>query len=304
MEAEETESMLIDRRTFLKTALLGLATASVFGMEQSLNPATAQNQRYTFLYDSETCIGCNLCHFACKNKHNFPKGRVELELTPTNWLYVSKAQSALPSKVGTQENPYVRYSCMHCEKAMCQLVCPVEAVRKWKGLVYIDPDRCIGCGYCVNACPYGRPHKNEGPSVGVYAPHGVSRKCDGCYWRVQDGKLPACANACPTGALRFGPRDDIVARAQNAVSQNQNLWIYGLKELGGLGVLYLFPKTFDPVKNSVFPKVETEGYVSAVGRGPPMLVAAGIGGLLTLGALRMRRIKEVTESIETNEDKV
>ncbi|MFQ5820318.1 MAG: 4Fe-4S dicluster domain-containing protein [Candidatus Heimdallarchaeota archaeon] len=301
MESEETESMIVGRRTFLKTSLLGLVTASVFGAGRSLNPAAAQNQRYTFLYDSEACIGCNLCHFACKNKHEFPTGRVEQELNPTNWLYVSKAQAALPIKVGAEEYPNVRYSCMHCEKAMCQLVCPVEAIKKWKGLVYIDPDRCIGCGYCVNACPYGRPHKNEGPSIGEYAPHGVSLKCDGCYWRVQDGNLPACANACPSGALRFGPRDDIVAGAQK-VSQDQNLWIYGLKELGGLGVLYLFPQTFDPVKKGVFPKVETEGYVSAVSRGPQVLIAAGIGGLLTLGALRMRRVKEVAETTKTDEE--
>ncbi len=302
MEAKELESMLVGRRTFLTTALVGFATASIFGIRRSLNLTAAQNQRYTFLYNSETCIGCNLCHFACKTKHEFPTGRVELELSPTNWLYVSKAQAALPSMTGSEENPNIRYSCMHCEKAMCQLVCPVEAIRKWKGLVYIDPDRCIGCGYCVNACPYGRPHKNEGSSVGEYAPHGVSRKCDGCYWRVQDGKLPACANACPTNALKFGPRDDIVKEAQK-VSQNQNLWIYGLKELGGLGVLYLFPKTFDPVEKAVFPEVKTEGYISAVSRGPPVLVAAGIGGLLTLGALRMRRVKEIAESTETDEDK-
>ncbi len=297
MEPDKAGTMPFGRRTFLKTALVGAAAASLIGMNAS-RLASAQNNRYSFLYDSEACIGCNLCHFACKNKHDFPTGKVDPELSATNWLYVSKAQSGM-----NPEYHSVRQSCMHCENAMCQVVCPVEAIKKWKGLVYIDQDRCMGCGYCVNACPYGRPFKNEGPTIGDDAPHGVSRKCDGCYERVQEGELPACANACPADALKFGSRDEILARAQKSVSENANRWVYGMKELGGLGVLYVFPKTYDPTAEGVFPEVPTDTYLPAVSKGPLLLIGAGIGGVATFGALRMKRAKEVEDSELESESK-
>ena len=284
MNLTERESPPItSRRTFLKAAgALAAALPLLKAKEVVGSTSAGEGVRYSILYDSSACIGCNACHVACKTRRGFPiRGMVERELSPVNWVFVSRA----PSGGQLQIPPFVRHSCMHCEDAMCQLVCPVGAIRKWNGLVYIDQSRCIGCAYCVEACPYGVPRKNEGPSWGDWAPHGVSRKCDGCYAFVREGKIPACVEACPADALRFGTRDKIVAEAQRRVSENPNLWIYGLNEFGGLGVIYIFPKGFDPVREGVFPE-PSEGYRPSVSRGPIALGLAAVGGLALMGAVK------------------
>ncbi len=300
MKVEANQPLRVSRRRFLKTSLTGLAAASfiLVNKERSKHIATAQTPRYGFLYNSTLCNACNLCHFSCKIRRGFPTGKIEPDLGPENWLYVSSKQSGglNPNQSG------IRESCMHCENAMCQVVCPVDAVKKWNGLVYIDPDRCTGCGYCINACPYGRPKRNEDAECVECAPLGVSRKCDGCFEYVQEGLLPACVNACPRGALQFGSRDELITVAQQTVSQNKNLYTYGLKEYGGLGVLYIFPQEFDPVKDAGFPEISENNAISIVARGPTLLTGAILGSLALHFGLRKRRVKNDQDELKSTVD--
>jgi len=180
---------------------------------------------------------------------------------------------------------------MHCETAICHYVCPVGAIQKWNGLVYIDPNQCTGCGYCVNSCPYGRPQRNEEQDFGEHAPPGVARKCDGCYEFVRDGKSPACVHACPRGALDFGFRDEMLSKAQNLTTQNTNLKSYGLKEYGGLGVIYILPKELDPVIDAGFPEASSDSYRPVAIWGSSVLAATAIGGLALQIGLRKSKVR-------------
>lgn len=139
---------------------------------------------------------------------------------------------------------FVRRMCQHCEKPACASVCSVGALYKSKeGPVNYDADKCLGCRYCMMACPYDVPkyewHSNM-PRV---------RKCTMCYnERTSKGNPTACSEACPTGATLFGKRDELIAEARKRIAENPDAYvhrIYGVKEAGGASVLYLSSVPFE-----------------------------------------------------------
>ena len=153
-------------------------------------------KRYGMLIDLRRCIGCHTCSIACKAQHDVPLGSYR------NWV----------KQVEKGRFPYVRKAflpilCNHCERPVCCTVCPVKAtyVRPEDGLVMINPHRCIGCRYCMAACPYNVRFVN--PRFNIV------EKCDFCQKLLDQGMLPACVEACPTQALTFGdvydPNSDI-----------------------------------------------------------------------------------------------
>jgi formate dehydrogenase iron-sulfur subunit len=131
----------------------------------------------------------------------------------------------------------IRFSCMHCLKPACVSVCPVAALEKTDiGAVIYHKDRCIGCRYCVVACPFDIP-KYEWDKPLPYV-----RKCDFCYSRIIRGQIPACAAACPTGALTYGDRDELLQEAEKRLNTDPSKYagrIYGEKEIGGTSLLIL-----------------------------------------------------------------
>lgn len=152
--------------------------------------------QYGFYIDSERCTGCKTCMAACKDKNNLPVGmnfRRVCEFSGGQWQ---------KNADGSWENGvfayYLSIACNHCENPVCTQVCPTKAhfKRKSDGLVLIDPKKCIGCGACAKACPYGAPQ------LDVQA-HKM-RKCDACQDRIQNGLNPACVDACPQRAIEFG----------------------------------------------------------------------------------------------------
>ena len=126
---------------------------------------------------------------------------------------------------------------MHCTEASCEQVCPTDAIsHQENGAVIIDQEWCIGCGYCVQACPYDVPHKDE--------TLGTARKCVFCMDRTSNGESPACVKTCPPGALQYGDRNQLLALGQQQVASLKakgysNAYLYGENELGGLHVLYV-----------------------------------------------------------------
>lgn len=182
--------------------------------------------RKALLFDATLCIGCGLCRDACKETNGLPEGE-DTELNANAYTVVRTYNDEL----------YYRRLCMHCLNPTCVSVCPVGAFTKTaEGPVLYEESKCIGCRYCMQACPFQVPTytwDQVAPRV---------RKCIFCHHRLEQGLQTACAEICPTGATIFGDRDELIAEARSRIAQNPEGYvdhIYGLEEAGGTSVLML-----------------------------------------------------------------
>jgi len=157
----------------------------------------------------------------------------ETSLTADTWTVVNLRTQSM----NRDQRTYVKWQCQHCEQPACAGVCPVTAITKLpEGPVVINEDKCIGCRYCFQACPYKVPRFDFEKRV--------ARKCTLCYDRIPllNYMKPACVAACPVGALSFDYRDEIVKRARRRLQQlSYPSYILGLKEAGGTDVLTILP---------------------------------------------------------------
>ena len=161
----------------------------------------ATKKRYAMMIDLRRCIGCHTCSVACKAEYEVPLGCWR------TWV----------KQIEKGRYPYARKAflpilCNHCERAICTTVCPVKATykRPEDGIVMINPHRCIGCRYCMAACPY---------NVRFISPrYNIVEKCDFCQKLIDQGQTPACVAACPTGAMVFGDLNDPNAEITRLVS--------------------------------------------------------------------------------------
>ena len=189
------------------------------------------------LYDATLCVDCKLCEKACSERNRLP---YDDSIAAEQKLSAHKFNVVLDK---VQDGKFMRLFCMNCEEPTCASVCPVAALQKTKaGPVTYDASRCIGCRYCMMACPFDIP-KYEWNSL---LPR--IRKCDMCADRVAAGKQTACAEACPTGATKFGERDALIAEAKDRIAKNPTQYvnhIYGLDEAGGTSVLRLSSISFE-----------------------------------------------------------
>jgi formate dehydrogenase iron-sulfur subunit len=184
------------------------------------------------LIDITKCIGCGACHDACAEANGNPQTPAET-WNHESWVCVRDAGGDV----------YVRRQCMHCDEPACASVCPVAALHKTEeGPVAYRAERCMGCRYCMVACPFGVPkYEWEKPTPLV-------RKCILCEPRLREGKPTACSEACPTGATRFGEREELLQEARALLLESPGTYephIFGEREVGGTCVLYLAPKGFD-----------------------------------------------------------
>ena len=233
------------------------------------------------LVDTTKCIGCGACVAACKEVNALPKADdnlINLELS-ADTLNVVQSHGSV----------FVRRFCMHCLDPTCASVCPVGAFRKTaSGPVVYDADRCIGCRYCMVACPFSIPRyewKVALPKV---------KKCTMCAPRQAKGEQPACTEACPVQAGIFGDHDDLLREAENRLKLNPSGYvqhIYGKEEAGGTSVLYLSSVPFDVL-----------GFPANVPRGPlPMYtfrVLSKLPRLVTLGGVLLGGIWWITSRRE------
>jgi len=266
----------LSRRAFIKGGLAAAAalTASRLPLPNAVKGASSTE--LATLIDIRKCIGCGACVEACQStneakfpepKKPFPKmypSRVKVSdwsdnryetdrLTPYNWLFIQEATVVVDGEERTLTIPR---RCMHCQNPPCADLCPWGAARKLEnGITLIHPDICLGGSKCKEVCPWHIPQRQTG--VGLYldllpslAGNGVMYKCDRCYNRVAEGKLPACIEACPEGVQKIGPRDEILKEA-HAIAREINGYIYGETENGGTNTIYVSPVPFKDINRAM-----------------------------------------------------
>jgi formate dehydrogenase iron-sulfur subunit len=241
--------MTSSRRDFIK--LLGVSAGSVLLLdavsshkaEASSFTTLTQSKGKAMLYDALKCVGCRACQNACKEWNKTPSESIgygdiydnPISLSARHWTIIKAREY---THLGSPALLLCRYQCMHCTEASCEAVCPTRSISHQGAAVVINQEWCIGCGYCVQACPFGVPHREHGVEGGT------AQKCTFCVDRQADGLAPACVEACPAGALQFGQRDELITQAKNRVSDLKkngypNATLYGENELGGLHALYI-----------------------------------------------------------------
>jgi formate dehydrogenase iron-sulfur subunit len=290
----------LDRREFL--ALTGAAASQALLPETAWADAAPSDfdHAYSVLYDATRCIGCRACSRRCSEAHQLPAevGKVDdvafdmpRDLSANNLMVLQAYRRDTSTASPSQSWTFVKRNCMHCNVPACASACPVAALRKTKdGPVVYDESRCIGCRYCMLACPYGVPRyewMNRMPRV---------RKCH------LDG---ACVKACPVGALVDGKRGELISEAHKRIGEAPDRYVdhvYGEHEAGGTSYLIL---SAIPLEQLGFPKLAPFAHgayaapiLSAV---PGWIVGLG----LFLGAVyelqRRQRRAEVEASYEKRE---
>jgi formate dehydrogenase iron-sulfur subunit len=179
------------------------------------------------LIDITKCVGCGECTRACAAANHLPEEEAH-ELSATHYTVL---------KDFGNDEIHVRRMCMHCSEPTCVSACLVGAFTKMEtGAVLYDESKCIGCRYCMQACPFEVPRYEWSSLVPRV------QKCRMCYERVSSGQPTACAEACQFGATNFGNRDEMISEARKRINENPGQYIdyiYGLKEAGGTSVLYI-----------------------------------------------------------------
>jgi formate dehydrogenase iron-sulfur subunit len=208
-----------------------------------METAAANKPTFAILTDTTLCTGCETCVHACKATYGLGRDRA--------WRWKTKIDDLSSTRFTTiirrPGNHYVRQQCRHCQSPACASACIVGALQKTDiGPVIYDEKRCMGCRYCMMACPYGIPRYSWEARVPLV------RKCILCYDRIRAGGQPACTEACPYKATIFGPRDELIAEARRRIAQNPGKYypreapkIYGEHEVGGTSVLYLADISLD-----------------------------------------------------------
>jgi len=200
------------------------------------------------LIDTTRCIGCRACQVACQSWHELPGKPTTFSESWSNPRFMDSTHytRVIFRETGQGESlrwHFIKRQCMHCLEPACESVCPVGALVKLKdGPVVYDDDKCIGCRYCMMACPF------HVPKFQWQSPMPLVRKCDFCADRLAAGFTPACVVTCPTGALTFGERPALLREAHRRLGVHPDKYypqVYGEHTVGGTSVLYLTAVSFE-----------------------------------------------------------
>jgi len=267
----------MDRRNFIKASLLG-GMVTALPTEQA--HATSLNQKpipgsLGMLYDSTLCVGCQACVAECQQINGTPinpKGEQTWsnndKLSPytRNIIQVWSEGEGKNKDQITNGYAYIKKQCMHCVDPNCVSVCPVQALTKdpQTGIVGYDPDICTGCRYCMVACPF------DVPKYEYDNPLGEISKCELCNQkgveRIKHGQLPGCCHVCPTGAIIFGSREELMQEAKRRLNLTA-------------GELYKYPRQHVNSKDvnvTKAPTYEQRVYGEIEGGGTQVLVISGV----------------------------
>lgn len=252
------------------------------------------------LHDTTRCIGCRKCELGCNTVNNLPapeKPFTDLSVLDTrrrtsinSWTVVNKFE--IP---GREAPVFAKIQCNHCAEPACASACFVKAfVKNPDGSVTYKQDLCVGCRYCMIACPFNIPayqyHEAWNPLV---------RKCTLCHDRLQEGKLPGCVEACPKGALTFGKRSDLVRIAWERISASPDAYVpqvYGQHEVGGTAWIYISGVPFSELSMSKLSnKPAGERTAGALGS---VAMVVGIWPVLLGGAYFISKRNQQTAATE------
>jgi formate dehydrogenase iron-sulfur subunit len=271
-----------------------------------------------FYTDTSVCIGCKACQVACHQWNDLPADLAEQptegstgrarpitgdsydntgSLSANNWRHVKFIEQINPERT---EAAWLMMSdvCKHCVNAPCLEVCPTGAIIRTEfDTVYIQEPVCNGCRDCVAACPFGVIHMAGPENIGK----GTAKKCTLCYDRLQHSLTPACAQACPTESIQFGPIDELRTRAEARLQQLQGegyskAQLYGADEkfLGGLNSFYLLMDQPEVYGLPAEPKLPSRSVL------PSSIFSIGSAiavGLAALFSFRVRRVKQLHPEI-------
>ena len=282
----------LSRREFLRRMGLG-AAAGVGGwlLADGVRSVAASEgeggETWGILIDVSRCVGCNSCALACKESNDLPApDQVPEALDAVAFTYVEPV--SLVTAAGEDVTRYVKRQCMHCLDAACVSACPAAAMySSGEGPIVYRAARCLGCRYCGVGCPFSIPRFNWDDGL---AP--TINKCWMCYDRLLASEQPACAGACPTGALHFDSRANLLARAHALIDSNPERYVdhvYGESEVGGTSMLYVSDVPFADLGFRTdlplyAPPEQTEKVMSAL-----PFVIGGMATLMTGTALYTHR---------------
>ena len=241
----------ISRRKFLTISMLaGGAALAAPSRATALQEFEGWPDGYGMLTDFTACVGCRSCEKACNEANNMPapdKPYEDGSVFEENRWPTAKTYTVVNRYENTKDPAkplYRKIQCNHCLEPACATACPIHAYTKTpEGAVIYNEDLCFGCRYCVVACPFNIPGYDYESAL---EPKIV--KCILCHDRIKEGKLPACAEACPAGAITFGKRADLLKIARKRITDNPEKYInhiYGEKEVGGTSWLYLSGVPFE-----------------------------------------------------------
>lgn len=232
----------MDRRNFLKLAGTIGATLASGGLK-----AEEKQQQKEFvgvLTDTTRCIGCRSCERACAEAHGLEVPDIENDNALEKIRTTSEKQWTIVNRYDTDVGEvFVKQQCMHCWQPACTSACLTNAMLKTEeGPVIWRGNKCLGCRYCMAACPFNIPkyeYDSWNPKV---------QKCNLCWERQKEGKIPACVEACPTDALMFGNKKQLMEIARVRIYRHPTKYvhqIYGEYEVGGTGWLYISAAPFE-----------------------------------------------------------
>lgn len=266
----------VSRRDCLKTLTVAGCAALAGGAGEALayKKFPGWPDRFGMLTDLTECVGCRSCEAACNAANRLPAPEVpfdEKSVFEEKRRPDAKAYTVVnryPNPDRPREPVYRKVQCNHCNEPGCASACPVRAYTKTpEGAVLYNKDVCFGCRYCMVACPFYVPGYDYESAADPRI-----EKCTLCHERVRAGGIPACAQACPVEAIRFGKREDLIRLARQKIGKSPGRYvdhIYGEHEVGGTGWMYLSGVPFSaldfPTGLPDTPLVEqTKGFLSAV----------------------------------------
>jgi Fe-S-cluster-containing dehydrogenase component len=234
----------MDRRNFLKLAGTIGATLATGGLKAE--EIQQQKEFVGVLTDTTRCIGCRSCERACAEAHGLEVPDIENDNALQEIRTTSEKQWTIVNRYDTDVGEvFVKQQCMHCWQPACTAACLTNAMLKTEeGPVIWRGNKCLGCRYCMAACPFNIPkyeYDSWNPKV---------QKCNMCWERLKEGKIPACVAACPTDALMFGNKKQLMEIARVRIYHHPTKYvhqIYGEYEVGGTGWLYLSAVPFDQI---------------------------------------------------------
>jgi len=284
------------RRDFLKTS--AVVGAGLTGLSSSKIKAAPKNvlseDRMGVLVDTTVCIGCRKCEWACKTAHNMPTDSIDSYDDRKVFEKMRRPDDTALTVVNEYDNlknPNIpinlKVQCMHCDEPACVSACIVGAFNKEEnGTVWWDENKCIGCRYCLVACPFQVPAFEYGKALEPRI-----MKCDFCIDRTKEGMLPACVEICPVETLTYGKRSKLIEVARKKIQMYPDRYvdhIFGEHEVGGTSWLYLASRDFNELD---FPKLGTDaapGVSESIQHGifayfiPPISLYALLGGVMWL----------------------